>query len=142
MARGLTGEKLLQAVGLLGGQDLRGFRAGKRRLGALQLDLEGRRVDLVEDIPLLHEAALLEGPLDHEAGDARAHLRDPQGRHPARQVADIGDRLLANRHDADFGERTGDRCRRLLLLVTGREGDQNETGREGGGPGPERAEGK
>ena len=130
LARGLLGEQRLQALGLLVGQHERRLLAGQRRLGAGEIDLVERGVDLVEDVAFLDLAALLEQPLHHEAGNPGADLGDAHRRDAAGQVPDVGDRLRRHSHDADLGRWPGHRRGGLLLLIAGGQGDEHGAGED------------
>ena len=79
----------------------RGLGLGQRGLVRLHLDLERPRIDPVQRIAGLHLAALAEQALDHDAGDARAHVGNARRRDAARQFAHHGARLRLDGDDAD-----------------------------------------
>ena len=65
-ARNVTLTQFPLAVRLLAGTQLRGLGAAQCGLGAVDLHFEGLRIDPVEHVALVHEAALREDPLDHD----------------------------------------------------------------------------
>jgi len=91
------------AARLLLGLHQRGLGLGDRGVVGHHLDLERTRIDAVQRIAGLHLAALSEQALDHDAGDARPHVRDARRRDAAGQLAHHGARLRLDDDDADIG---------------------------------------
>ncbi|GFO83446.1 MAG: hypothetical protein A49_30730 [Methyloceanibacter sp.] len=84
---------------------------GEGRVGGQEICFELRRVDLVEDLPLLHLMSFDERPFEKRALDPRLNvdaLRGPRLAHESCLVADV---LLGDRLGDDAGER---------LIVLGR----------------------
>jgi hypothetical protein len=87
---GVTGGQLLDAPSLLLGLIEHRLRFGERGFGSAQLHFEAHRIDAIEHVARLHVGALLERALQHDAGNARAHLGDPSRSDSAGELADIG----------------------------------------------------
>jgi len=113
---GLAGSTLLDRAGLL----QLGFQA-------LDLRLEGTRVDLEQEVAFLHQGAFLERHLVDEAGDARADFHGFRRLQTSGEFVPFGDLMLDDLGDADCRWR-GCRLRGLGRLAApgGDDHDQRD----------------
>ncbi|MDT4851694.1 hypothetical protein FQZ97_858850 [compost metagenome] len=101
-------------------------------LQALDLGLEGARVDLEQQVAFLHQAAFIEGHLVDVAGDARADLDGLGGFQAAGEFVPFVEGLFDHLGDADLGGRMAEVGFRCLAA-----GHQHYRRREGQGITPE-----
>ncbi len=112
-ARNIAPAQLLLPVSLLPCTQLGSRGASQGGLRAFDLHFEGLRIDPVEHLTFLYEAALREHPLDHDAGHTWAHLCDPHRRDAAGELFQDWQVLLLGRYDANgHRRRRGRRIRR------------------------------
>ena len=108
----LAGDQLLDALGLLCRLLEHGLSFCQGRFARLQFHFERRGIDAIEHVARFHLAALLEGPLHHDAGHARPYFGDAGRRDTARKLTDEWPGGRLHRDDADL-DRHLDRRRRL-----------------------------
>jgi hypothetical protein len=101
----ISGDQHLVTLDLGGGRREIGFRLLQRSHRGVQRGDERRGIDLVEPLPRLDVAAFLEVALQHDAVDARTHLRDEKRVGPPGKLD--GDRYRARMYgdDGDFRRR-------------------------------------
>ncbi|MCY1282329.1 hypothetical protein D9M70_311620 [compost metagenome] len=99
---GVALTQALTAAGLVGSAGLVG--AGLLQLGfqALDLSLEGTRVDLEQQVAFLHQAAFVEGHAVDVTGNARADFDGFGGFQAAGELIPLVEGLLDHRGDGDF----------------------------------------
>src|SRR5690606_26712886 len=129
---GVALAQALAAARLVGGAVLVGTGLLQLGLEALDLGLEGTRVDLEQQVAFLHQAAFGEGDAVDVAGHARADLDGLRRFQATGELVPLVDRLFDDFGEADLGGL------HLLAGILGlAAGAQHQNGREGHGKVPE-----